>query len=325
MQCSICKSDNPDEKRYCGDCGAALDAQSERLRQQVSRAVNEQFKDRAIIEYEVTDRIITRLQSWAKIAAVMFAVVGGMLVIVVAILGFLGVKTYSDAVSKVERASDAAVANLQKQSSAKEENLRREAEKSLAALERYASPKELESAVRRAEQQARRADERVSAVVRSAVENEGKLNQIGSLQSLYPKTPIGDLNPGIFRPTVSGLTIPDITDLYKPSVSMESVLKDYSVGSKGADVEKIQRRLKELGCYDGEATGEFDSKTAVAVDAFKKAFRRSLGIGIPPLSTPTPEIASATTPGLLEGSVDYVTWVDLFSQLNPTPCTKQGQ
>lgn len=44
-------------------------------------------------------------------------------------------------------------------------------------------------------------------------------------------------------------------------------LKD---GAKGGEVENLQSRLKELGYYDGDITGKYDSKTQKAVRAFQE-------------------------------------------------------
>lgn len=48
-----------------------------------------------------------------------------------------------------------------------------------------------------------------------------------------------------------------------------SVLKR---GSRGADVEQLQIRLKALGYYDGDVDGDFGPKTAAAVLAFQQAY-----------------------------------------------------
>ncbi len=43
------------------------------------------------------------------------------------------------------------------------------------------------------------------------------------------------------------------------------------IGSRGAEVRSIQKKLKELGYYSGSVDGIYGSKTANAVKAFQKA------------------------------------------------------
>jgi hypothetical protein len=41
VDCFICKEPNPEGKRYCGNCGAALELFSEKLRQQILAVLGE--------------------------------------------------------------------------------------------------------------------------------------------------------------------------------------------------------------------------------------------------------------------------------------------
>jgi N-acetylmuramoyl-L-alanine amidase len=53
-------------------------------------------------------------------------------------------------------------------------------------------------------------------------------------------------------------------------------MKNLSLGSSGADVERLQQRLKDFGFYEGETSGEFDERTEESV----KKFQESEGLAI---------------------------------------------
>ena len=92
MRCIRCGASNPAGHRYCGSCGAVLDADAGPLqdlidtvvRQQVAEAAAEQFKNQKVIEHELTDAVTTRLSTWAKFY------VGIPLGILLTALGILG-------------------------------------------------------------------------------------------------------------------------------------------------------------------------------------------------------------------------------------------
>lgn len=59
MECIECKSQNPDDNRYCGKCGAEL---GRTLDETVRK---KGFKDRQATEMEITDAVVARLTKWA--------------------------------------------------------------------------------------------------------------------------------------------------------------------------------------------------------------------------------------------------------------------
>jgi hypothetical protein len=300
MQCPSCKSDNPEGKPYCGDCGLPIDADAERLRQQITRIISGQFRDRGLVEVEVTDRVLGRLQIFAKVFGFSFA-------LFIAALAFFGIRSYTDAAGKLNEASGTAIANLQRQASVQEKNLRQESDRAVATLQKFTTNPELEALVRQAATRTRQYDARVAALEQAAKEDQAKVAQLAELRKHAPSTPIGDLNPRLFQP-YSSIGIP--SDGTTPFPSTENLLKNYAVGSKGTDVEKIQQRLKTLGCYEGELTGNFDEATAKAVAAFKQAQQI---VRIPAL-TSFPVTGSLQQ--VYEGNVDYVTWSTLFGLLS---------
>jgi len=101
VECANCKSQNPDGKRFCGDCGQPLDsvfAPSPWLGERINKILEEHFKDQKIVEIETAQAIALRLFDWAKLLGFFVGIpVAGVLVI----LGMLGISTYSDFKTKV--------------------------------------------------------------------------------------------------------------------------------------------------------------------------------------------------------------------------------
>lgn len=56
----------------------------------------------------------------------------------------------------------------------------------------------------------------------------------------------------------------------RPTATPKPTSSTLQNGSKGADVKKLQQRLKDLGYYTGSVDGSFGSGTAAAVQAFQK-------------------------------------------------------
>ena len=113
MDCPNCATTNPDDNRYCGTCGTTLDPKAELVTRQVDRILQDRFKERALVEYEVTDQIVTRFGSYLKIAAWVFAPALLLCAIAIATAAFLGFKTYSNATESIQKAANLAVNDVQ--------------------------------------------------------------------------------------------------------------------------------------------------------------------------------------------------------------------
>jgi hypothetical protein len=117
IECARCKAQNPDGKRFCGDCGGPLDpalaAVKELTRatlsEQVADIIKERYKDQKIVELETTQAIASRFSDWAKLFGFF---VGIPIAILFLILGALGIKTYSDFSNQVDRAQKDVTAHL---------------------------------------------------------------------------------------------------------------------------------------------------------------------------------------------------------------------
>ncbi len=62
-----------------------------------------------------------------------------------------------------------------------------------------------------------------------------------------------------------------VFDYHRQAVSEDSVSTLSKLGSRGDEVRKIQKKLKELGFYNGSADGIYGTATKKAVTAFQKS------------------------------------------------------
>jgi len=95
MECSNCKSQNEESKKYCGDCGTYLLSNiinDTDLKNRIESILEKKLKDRQVVEIEITENIVSKLASWAKLFAYF---IGIPLAIILFILGFLGYNSYS--------------------------------------------------------------------------------------------------------------------------------------------------------------------------------------------------------------------------------------
>jgi hypothetical protein len=101
MACSFCQADNPEDNKYCGQCGAPLDPivgrlqnhLESRLKLEVERTLEARLKDQKVVELETSLAIAERLSNWAKLFG---AFIGIPVAALALTLGFLGFRTYKD-------------------------------------------------------------------------------------------------------------------------------------------------------------------------------------------------------------------------------------
>src|SRR5436309_3118902 len=80
-----CGSDNPPDKKFCGDCGCSLKPD---LAQAVKLAIAEQFKDREVLELEIAQAVAARVWGWAKTFGAIMGVAVTVFVPALAIAGY---------------------------------------------------------------------------------------------------------------------------------------------------------------------------------------------------------------------------------------------
>src|SRR5260370_5164653 len=106
MQCSNCKALSPDDKEYCGECGAELhkvdDFSRASLNQRIKKAIKEQLADQKVVEVELTEAVLQRITAWGKILVYFAGIPLGLLFL---ILSALGIKQISDFQALVNAAS----------------------------------------------------------------------------------------------------------------------------------------------------------------------------------------------------------------------------
>jgi hypothetical protein len=118
MECPKCKVPNPDEKKFCGECGASLDPVamavdaylSSTLRMQIQSIIKEELKDQNVMEVELSANVAERLSGWLKLFAFFVGIPVGLFVI---FLGFLGVDKYQDFRAKLEKVTSEVVAKVE--------------------------------------------------------------------------------------------------------------------------------------------------------------------------------------------------------------------
>jgi hypothetical protein len=102
MICPRCNSPSVEGKKYCADCGTALDPQGKQLellvKSQVEKTIQERFRDQKLIDVETSQAVAERLMAWAKLLGFF---IGMPLVVLVIILSVSGIEKYSDFKNKI--------------------------------------------------------------------------------------------------------------------------------------------------------------------------------------------------------------------------------
>jgi hypothetical protein len=281
MDCLHCHVPNPDEKKFCGDCGAVLNTPEEvRIRQLAESILEEQFRrrDQKLLELESADAIFDKLKKRA--APTIFAIT-----VALAIVGFVGYDQFKSLLGAMKVTEAGALASLRGQTELETQHIRQEAAGERASLQSSASKettefhkevstmradsekssRELQAEVKQARTKLAEAQNEIvqlmtqGTVLKNKYDNVG--TQLASLQNLssQPGTNAVGLNESVSATD-------QITVLTQSPSS-----RIYSVGSSGPEVERIQSRLKELGCYDGVVDGQYGVSTKEAVERFNHA------------------------------------------------------
>jgi hypothetical protein len=101
IECSRCSTSNNQSNRFCTACAAPLGAEwqaweriiDDRLAERIRQTLKDEFRDQKALEIETTEKIADRTVRWAKIFGFF---VGLPVAVIIAILWFIGVKTWSD-------------------------------------------------------------------------------------------------------------------------------------------------------------------------------------------------------------------------------------
>jgi hypothetical protein len=310
MTCAACGAENPNDNVYCGKCGAGLDA-AVCVDRRVEQILSARFRDRSLIEYEISDRLVQRFTGLWNVVVCVFAPSMCVLAVALAIAGWLGFKTFSDALQTIKNVGTSAASEVQGKAKDAENAIDQATQKAQAKIDADAESPALKQSIRNAEAQARQANERilavskvateasarVTAVIKSADENQVKLTALSAARESNPGITLGQLSSSSVSPSIPGESL-SLRDL-----ATVSVVRRWLIGSSGDEVRIIQTRLKERGCYSGGISGNFDQPTSEGVISYKRA--RS----IPGL-----------TPDLYDGIVDIVLFNELESGIMAAKC-----
>jgi len=310
MECPVCKGDNPEGNLFCGKCGAAFGPALQSVNREVERILQERFKDRGLVEYEVSDNLIKRFEGIFKASAWVFGSALSVLAIALVVLGSLGFKTYSEATTTIRSAAAAAVTEVNGTAKNAVEGITNSSQQAERVIDSYAKSPGLKKTVEGVEEQAKLMNARVAAVQKSAEENEKKLAALDAVRRSSPETKIGDLSPSVFMPSSS-------SPFGTSALAMPSAIgRFYMLGSQGEEVKTIQTQLKKRNCYAGPIGGAFDKATEDGVIAYKKAKASLPTVLNPALYTTASGLGFSTN----EGSVDNTLFTELDSPLVIARC-----
>jgi hypothetical protein len=274
MDCLRCRAQNVDGKKFCGDCGAMLSSpEEERIRTLAKSILEEQFRlrDQKLLEIETADAIYDRLKKLATPTVL-------AITIAIAILGFIGYGKFNSLLDAMKVAETEGLARLRSQTDKETQHIKDEAGAERTALqastaseaatlrreansmraENSKSYNELQAEVKRARAKLADAQSEIAQVMEQGTTLKDKYDTVGTQL----------VNLKGFSPTnnVVGLTGSSVT-----SGDLGQFLRIYSVGSAGPEVEQIQAKLKELGCYEGAVSGQYDALTKESVERFNRA------------------------------------------------------
>jgi hypothetical protein len=309
MECTVCKADNPEGNLFCGKCGAAFSPAIQAVDREVEKLLKEKFKDRGLVEFEVSDKLVTRFMLLLKIAAWVFAPALGILAIALTIIASMGFKTYTEATTTIRNAAAAAVTEVQGTAKNAVDGITNSSQQAERVIDSFAKSPGLKKTVEGIEARAKLTNDQLVAVQKAATEYQKKLADLDAVRRSSPDTRIGDLSPSVFTSSAAlgsaalGLGQVPVVGRY------------YILGSQGEDVKTIQNQLKKRNCYDGAASGVFDKATEDGVIAYKKAKGGTMGL----LALPS---YSSTSLGFVstEGAVDGTLFTELDSALVLARC-----
>jgi hypothetical protein len=254
---------------------------------------------------QVAKKVEDRLWQWAK-------VLGLAMTIFLAGLGFFGFTSYQEARSRINGASQAAIGTLNTVAKQTEQAVVQTGAETTSQMQ----------------QQAELARTQVASVVSGTKASKGELERVThdlnvekarieelrKIRDQHPDTPIGNITGSLFSLTQGqGLNGNKPLDSWMASTSTAytGVTPPYKEGATGPGVTEIQTRLVELGCYQGLASGTFDSDTTKAVTAFASA--NPPGPSDSSFLAFSPEMPSPLLIESAPGTVDYPLWGRLFS------------
>jgi peptidoglycan hydrolase-like protein with peptidoglycan-binding domain len=322
MQCPNCTAENPTDNQFCSKCGSNLNLGEQAIDRRVERILQECFKDRGLVEYDLSEKLTTRFSTYLKIAGWVFAPAFFFFSMALAMAVYWGFKTSSDAQKTIHDAAEQVVKEIQGKAQSAEKTIEASTQEAQRTINSYGQSPALKSSIEDVKRQAQKAssevekaNSRVAAVMRSAEENQQKLAKLNEARIASPDTTLGQLNPSFLSP--SSPLISPLTGISRPLFLHPFYLNLYSASE---DIKKVQTGLKERDCYKGEVTGQFDDETLNALKAFNEA-KGGKYITSMPGNSASILGNSLGSPGLGDmWLVDDELWGDSDSWISKTKC-----
>lgn len=273
IKCASCNQDNPENNHFCGQCGAQLDPQGERLRAQIAALLESKYKDQNLVGIAVADKIEERL--WAR-----GKVVGLAVTIFIAALALFGYQSVESAKKQISQSVENAKDSLDGAVSSAKTSVIEEASKSKTEIqvqsdsivhELQGEVRPTDRAVQNINTRAKEANVGLVQVEQVIKDYNQRISEVNVIRDTAPTTPIGNIPSGLLQPikTLPSqiITTVDIPGLLTGS-SLRATVLPYTKGDSRPAVSLIQTRLAQLKCYDGQISGSFDEATADAVTRF---------------------------------------------------------
>ncbi|HWZ50193.1 MAG TPA: peptidoglycan-binding protein [Granulicella sp.] len=308
----MCAQSNPDNNRFCGQCGAALDAASQKLREQIRDVIRQEFKNEDLVAVTVADKAEERLWRWSKMVGIagLFASIG---------LAAFGFTSFDGARNQIKNAALLAAQDLRSVSDSTKKTL---AQNTLTTLSQVEKTRLTAIADMQYEEQRTRTaadsvtlrtkatNEKLAAAEQQVAVLQSRLQAINEVRSKLPDTPIGAITNDLFKPTGFGQG-----GYGEGPYGGIAVISPYKEGTVGNGVRALQERLAALGCYSGQPSGIFDPATTAGVSAYVAAngspsVDAYLGLSATSADAPSPVIVDGST-----GTVDYGMWRAIFAPL----------
>ncbi len=117
MLCPSCEAANPEGKNYCGDCGSLLkddhtllvEKVRAEIKVRIDEALKERFQDKRVVEVEITESVIKKIQEWAKLLAFLVAVPLAVLIVALSVLGIGSYKDFKQSIVDVSAKVNASI------------------------------------------------------------------------------------------------------------------------------------------------------------------------------------------------------------------------
>jgi zinc-ribbon domain/Putative peptidoglycan binding domain len=322
MKCPNCAVDNPDNNRFCGQCGAILDETTRRFREEVRELIKQELRDEESLAVRVADKAEERIWRWSKILGI------GVGLAALGLAGF-GFTSFESSKKQIENAAAIASQEIKKDADDTKQSMEQRGTATIHQIQKSGTEtiaqmqKEGEATLIAANSVSLRVKASNTKMAEIEQQQSAQLNTLATIRNQSPDTPIGSISTDLFKSSNSSCTgtnqpwyCPNGT--YTPALSR--IVYPYKFGDVGSGVMELQDRLLKLGCYSGPSTGIFDDSTAKGVEAFVAAN----GMRLLPLATASGNAPSFFIDDASHGTVDRSLWVSIFSE-DAKKCTTTSQ